>query len=217
MKTVTKLWVGLIAIYIAVLAWHQPLRGPLTEAEVRAFLAPQIEASQVADEAQTKAFLDFFLSDDGKPFYMVNLNVLPDDTQPEAAAHTESEANSYAVFMIPRLLARASYPVLSIDPILMLNNSVGPDLAAIDRVIVVRYRSRRDFLHIIGTPEFRAASDHKQASLDGWYAAPAAIRPTLSLPRFALILLVFVGGVGTLLSRRKRWRFQRQITSPRET
>jgi hypothetical protein len=199
MRRIRTIWIGLAVVYAALLAWHQPLRGPLSEDEVRMAFGVQYEEMRLSEDAQARAFLDFFLNDDGRPFHMVNLNALPERT-----AETDEAAQAYGTFMAPRLLARASYPVLTTDVIVGLTNTLGPGVENADRLVVVRYRSRRDFLNIISTPEFRAAVEDKSISLDGWYSAPASIGPTLSVPLLALSVLIAVGGVGTALARRRQ-------------
>ena len=205
MKRTATIWMVVIAVYAAFLVWHQPLRGPLTEQEVRAAFGDRYSPMRAAEDGRAAALIDFFLSDDGRPFFMINLNALPEHT-----AHTQKAERAYASYMAPRLLSRASYPVLSIEPIVTLNNTLGADLEAIERLIVVRYRSRRDFLEIIATDEFRDAVEHKSVSLDGWYSAPASVKPVVSLPQLILILLVAVGLIGSWLSRQTRPRTARE-------
>jgi hypothetical protein len=160
---------------------------------------------RATDDDRAATLIDFFLSDDGRPFLMINLNALPEQT-----AHAQKAERTYASYMAPRLLSRASYPVLSTEPIVVLNNSLGTDLEAIERLVVVRYRSRRDFLEIIATPEFREAAEHKSVSLDGWYSAPASVKPVVSLPQLVLILLSSVGVFGSWLTRRPRAKNAKQ-------
>lgn len=199
MTKLAGFWIGLAALYAAFLAWHQPLRGPLIESEVKSAFGEQYFQLEASENPRAARLLDFFLSDDGRPFYMVNLNALP-----EHSTETAEAARAYAAHIAPRILSRASYPVLWSDPLATLNNSIGADLDAIERLIVVRYRSRRDFLAIIATPEFLAALKHKNASLDGWYAAPAPVQPVLSPPQLALIALIAIGLFRTALVRRQK-------------
>lgn len=190
---ITKLWIGLGMAYAPLIAWHQPLRGPLTEADVRAAFGGRYEQMRQSEDAQARAFLDFFLTDDGRPFFMVNMNALPEQTP-----DVEDAARQYGSFIMLRLLPSASYPVMSTDVITGLTNSLGVDLAPFDRLVVVRYRSRRDFLEIVATSEFRREVGSKGASLDGWYSAPSIIGPTLSLPVVTLCFLMLIGLIGTL-------------------
>ncbi|MEM8812771.1 MAG: hypothetical protein AAGF59_09150 [Pseudomonadota bacterium] len=205
MSRVMELWLCLGLVYALLLAWHQPLRGPLTEAEIRAAFGAVSEEARDSKDPQAQRLLDFFRADDGRPFYMVNLNAVPDST-PE----TDEAARTYAAFMLPRLLLRASYPVVKTKILGGLNNSLDPGIDRAEHLIVVRYRSRRDFLNIIATSDFRSALEHKHTSLDGWYAAPAFAGPVFSIPQFALIGLMAIGAIGTVLGRRSHTRLTRQ-------
>lgn len=207
---ISKLWIGLAIVYAALIAWHQPLRGPLSEAEVRAAFGGQYDQMLQNEATQAQAFLDFFLNDDGRPFFMVNLNALPEQTP-----DVEDAARQYGSFMMLQLLPRASYPVMSTDVIAGLTNSLGVDLTPFDRLVVVRYRSRRDFLEIVATSEFRQKVGNKGASLDGWYSAPTTIGPTLSLPVVTLCFLMLIGLIETLRARNTAHaRSQRSAFNP---
>ncbi len=206
MWRVARVWIGVGLIYATILAWHQPLRGPLGEDEVRAAFGPRFDQMQASGDPQAAALLAFFLTDDGKPFFMVNLNALPDPT-----ADTAGAARRHGTFMGARLLPRASYPVLSTNVIGALTNSLDADLGPFDRLVVVRYRSRRDFLAIIATPAFRDAVDDKALSLEGWYSAPAAIGPTVSLPLSAFALLLMIGVATTIRVQRSDRRRQDRL------
>lgn len=198
MRRLLTLWLGLVLVYAALIAWHQPLRGPLDEDEVRAAFGGQYAQMRQSKDAQAQAILGFFLNDDGRPFFMVNLNAVPEQTPEVKAA-----ARDYGTFMLAQLLPRASYPVLSTDIVAGLSNSLGDDLTRIDHVVVVRYRSRRDFLEVVASSEFQQKFASKGASLEGWYAAPSTTGATLSLPVMALCVLLLLGVVGTLRARHR--------------
>ncbi|MEN0001682.1 MAG: hypothetical protein AAF940_12440 [Pseudomonadota bacterium] len=198
MTGIAKMWLGLGLIYLLMLFWHQPLQGPLTEAEVRTAFGERYAMMPDSEDRQAARFLDFFANDDGRPFYMINLNDLPEETP-----DVEDAARNYGLFMLPRLLSRASYPVLTSDVIVGLNNTLDAQAADFQRLVVVRYRSRRDFLAIISSTEFGAAFTHKHASLDGWLSAPATAAPLLSVPQVAAIGFLAFGTLITMLRRRK--------------
>lgn len=190
-----KLWVGGAVAYLAFLMWHQPLRGPLSESEIRSAFGEYYEQMRSGDNLQASRLVQFFLSDDGRPFYMVNMNALPEQT-PEI----REAALNYGSYMLPRLLARASYPVVSTNVAGHLVNSLGPGLEKPEQLIVVRYRSRRDFMEIISSQEFRVAVKDKVASLDGWYTAPSTASPLISIPQIVLILLLGIGLIGSSIN-----------------
>jgi hypothetical protein len=199
MRRASVIKLALVAAYVALIAWHQPLRGPLSEDEVRAAFGAQYAQMRQSEDARAQALLDFFLKDDGRPFFMVNMNPLP--------AHTpavKEAARRYGFYMIARLLPRASYPVMSTEVITSLTNSLDADLAPVDRIVVVRYRSRRDFLEIVSTPAFRQEISNKIASLDGWSSAPSKAGPLFSLPVILLLLMLFVPALYPSVSARKR-------------
>ena len=58
--------------------------------------------------AGSQAFLDFFLSDDGAPFYMVNR-----DAEQGRTPEMETAAREYGALMMLGLVSPACYPVLS--------------------------------------------------------------------------------------------------------
>lgn len=195
-KGLLQFWLLLGVVYAGVLAWHQPLREPLTEAEIQTAFGARLAMMETGDNPQASALLRFFRSDDGKPFYMINLNATPEPT-PE----TETAAQTYGRFMLPRLIARASYPVLNAKIAPPIENAFGSDLYNADSLVVVRYRSRRDFMEIISTDAFRVAVTHKATSLDGWYTAPSKARPVIALPQIAFMLLFVIGVVRTVRNR----------------
>ncbi len=193
---VSRLWMALALAYAILLAWHQPLRGPLSEAEVREAFGEGFDIMHSGANPDAANLIDFFLNDDGRAFHMINLNALARTEDAGEATRT------YGRFMGPRLLVRASYPVLKTGVITGLTNSLGPGADAFDEVVIVRYRSRRDLLAIIATPEFRGAMKHKSASLDGWVSAPASGQAGLSIPLLTLSVLLAIGGFWTVLSCR---------------
>jgi hypothetical protein len=199
MTRTVSLWIILAVLYAVFLAWHQPVRGPLTKQEVRAAFGDRFTKIRAAQDHRAARLIEFFLMDDGRPFYMANLNALSEETTQTAEA-----ARRYASYMGPRLLLRASYPVLSTDLFPTLNNSLGGEIDKVERLVVVRYRSRRDFLEIITTPEFRQAVEYKVASLDGWYSAPGSPYPVISPPQLVLTALIAIGLFGSWPKRFKR-------------
>ncbi len=196
-KTV-RIWLGIVLLYAGILAWHQPLKGPLTETEIRAAFGSRFDLLVESDAPQAADLLNFFLSDDGKPFYMINLNA-----QPAPTAEVAQSARAYAAYVLPRLLSRASYPVLMTDVIAGIDNAVGGDFGDFQQLVVVRYRSRRDFLALISAPAFTEALDDKAASLNDWHAAPSSMQFRASLPVFALAILILAGSVATRVARRR--------------
>ncbi|MEP0070333.1 hypothetical protein [Pyruvatibacter sp.] len=134
----------------------------------------------------------FLEEDDGLPFYTVNLYRFFDQAQYPANsgfAGTGREAfDRFSTVMVRLLAARASHPVYG-------SNWMSDDDKKWHRIVIVRYRSRRDIVDVFASEEFAEASLHKTASLaeNGRMLAHAIHIPDGSIV-FVLLALV-VGGV----------------------
>ena len=127
--------------------------------------------------------------DDGREFYMVNLDQLAEGPEAEAADRR------YAETVMPLLVRRGSFPVLVTTK---SSNMLGDFGEKVDRVAIVRYRSLRDFLDMISHPDLVAGVPDKEASLahnDVFMTRPvislASVRSTVAL------ILVFIWLVGS--------------------
>lgn len=205
MKRTLVIFAPLIAAYLAFTAWHMPLRGPLTDAEVDSFMASQAETGG-AVWTDAEAFEAFLRSDDGRPFVMINLMQYRDlaeypEGHEQAQAQSGAEAGAaYGQAVLPLLLRRGSYPMVRAERAATIINSVGDTAGAFDSLAVVRYRSRRDLIEMISSDAFLAAEVHKWASLENTLVAPAHNLPSFRIIGYtSLILLFFALG---LLARR---------------
>ncbi|MEM7188676.1 MAG: hypothetical protein AAF439_03615 [Pseudomonadota bacterium] len=200
-KTVVLLTLLLIALP-AFYAWHTPLRGPLTDAEVDAFMATQSNTVG-ATWTDQEAFEAFLRSDDGRPFVMINLMEYretakyPEEYSP-AVEMTGAEAGAlYGEAVLPQLLLRGSYPVARAARQNTIINSVGQAVGEFESFVMVRYRSRRDLIDMLTSDAFKAANFHKWASLENTLVAPSANGVSLKFIGF-IPLFLFVG-IGVVL------------------
>lgn len=195
--------IALAALLVALLwlyAWSQ---NPLSPEEVNRYIE-RIEAQTQNpggrhDMPELRRFLD---SDDGKPFYTVNLYEFHEraqylDDQPNQASGREAFSR-FSEVMLRLLARRASHPIFGSD---------WADVASSgwDRIVIVRYRSRRDIAEIFASSEFSEASTHKWAALkrnDRMLVQGLHI-PELHVPA---TLLVLAGGVCALTF----WRAQKR-------
>jgi len=189
-----KLWIVPAVIYAAFFAWYTDLGGPLSDAEVDAFMATM--AAHDGDP-ETMAFIEKFAREDtGRQFLMVNnidLNESPVDVKgAEPGESAEQLMGRYMEHMLPALLSRACHPVLmglAVYPSVDVVGIAGAENW--DQGAVVRYRSRRSFMEIVSNPIFRSQHHFITAALKKTIAFP--IDPTINLgdPRllFGLILL----------------------------
>lgn len=178
MKKTAYFFVPLLAVLLGFFVWHTPTGGPLTDAEIAEFMATQ---SATGGDAWTneEAFEDFLRSDDGRPFVMINLMEFR-DTAVYPKGHvsdtelTGAEAGAlYGQSVLPQLLKRGSYPVARATRHNTIINSVGERAGDFQSFAMVRYRSRRDLIDMLGSEGFRAAKVHKWASLENTLVAPS--------------------------------------------
>jgi hypothetical protein len=188
-----------LALWGVFLAWYDGCAEPLTPMERDAFLTVLASrAGERGDAGATRRLAPFLENDDGGEFFMINLIEWRDT--PEA----DEENATYARFMIPRLLARASHPVYIGVPIANLVEFAGA--GSWDQVTVVRYRSRRDLLEIVADPEFGEAVKHKWASVERTLATPTTVFLAPLTPRpIALLLLALLGLAAHALLRGRTW------------
>lgn len=209
MKRTTILLTSLLLALVAFYAWHTPWRGPLTDAEIDAFLANQAETGGM-DWTDTEAFEAFLRNDDGRPFVMINLMEVREtaeylEGQLSGADTTGAEAAAiYGQAVLPLLLKRGSYPVARATRYNTIINSVGQSAGDFDSFAMVRYRSRRDLIDMLSSDAFVAAEVHKWASLENTLVAPANNMMSFKIIGFApLIILICFGAVlGHVASRR---------------
>ncbi len=166
MKTVKRIGIGALAggvIFLALMYWYQWNASPLSDADVDDYMN-RIEAqSQTPGGRHDLPALRKFLSeDDGRPIYTVNLYKFHDVADyPVSLGLTGSGEEAYNRFssvMIKLMAVRGSHPVFGSS----WSDQTNGDW---DRIVIVRYRSRRDLVDLFATQEFAEASLHKWASI----------------------------------------------------
>lgn len=167
----------------------------LESAEINAVLDSRPDVGPLS-AAETAAIRHFLINDDGKPFYMVNLMKLrehadyPDGLFPEVKTGKQAD-DRYGRIILPQLLKRGSYPIfLSQKQTNLLRTDEGTDF--FERVGIVRYRSRRDFLNMIASPKFQQGEIHKWASMESTTVVPMRriLHLNLSIIVPAVLLLI---------------------------
>lgn len=112
------------------------------------------------DMAALRQFLE---TDDGKAFYTVNLYKYHDQAQYQdgrSSGGTGREAfDRFSKVMVRLLLQHSSHPIFG-------SNWASDNNSGWDRIVIVRYRSRRDIVDIFASQEFAEASAHKWAGLE---------------------------------------------------
>jgi hypothetical protein len=200
-----RVWLPLAVLYVAFLFWYGGFGAPLSDEEVRG-VAERLEAVAPSPELAAR-LVEFARSDDGREFFMVNLNRYRaepryEDGRDTGGASAEEVDRRYTGRMVPRLLARACHPWVMVEPILTLADF--PGAPRYDRVTLVRYRSRRDFLDIVATDTWREDAKHKWAALEIAHAFPASPSFTLLGPRAIVLGILFAVGVALRAAARRR-------------
>ncbi len=210
MSTRLKIWLFPTLLYAFFLFWYTDLKGPLSDAEVDAFVATM---TTNGSDPEIIAFIEKFAREDsGKQFLMVNN--IDYNEQPPAVTGADPGENAeqlmarYMEHMIPALLKRACHPALMGSAVYPSMDLVGIEGAEIwDAGALFRFRSRRDFLEIVTNPAFKGKHHFKTAALDKTIAYPIEAELYMGDPRLllGLILLALTALVDLLrLSSQKR-------------
>jgi len=148
--------------------WYHGGGEPLTRDEVDNYLSIIKEQKQKPGGNHNLKILRRFLeNDDGKPFYTVNLykyHPLPQYELGSQFLHQyvgQSGRDAFDRFskvMIKLMASHSSHPIFGSD-------WVDDGSSNWDRLVIVRYRSRRDIAEIFASDKFAEASEHKWAAL----------------------------------------------------
>ena len=196
-------WLVLVTLWGLFFGWYTSFGGPLTEAEIEAYLslADTMEPTPDADQlAQLRRFME---EDTGGDFVMVNIGEQYDTPLQiegvEPGQSTDEVLANYLAYVWPALFSRASHPVLfgmAASTAFELLNADG--LAVWDDSISMRYRSRRDFMDFATDPRMPPAHKFKVAAVQKAIAFP--VDPWFHLGDPRLILGLLLGLVGCALS-----------------
>ena len=195
MTSQRKLWLGSVLLYALFVSWYTDFDGPLTEAEIQAFIVKTQDRDLGGDPSARGALLEFLRNDTGRQFLMFNaVDLAKNPPEMEGAppdADAETLIDLYMEHMIPALLSRASHPVVvgkSVADSLDLLGIEGAE--AWSDGAIMRYRSRRTLIEIIGNPEFYERHDFKLAGLEKTIAYPIEARIYFGDLRLLLGLLL---------------------------
>ncbi|MEM9255210.1 MAG: hypothetical protein AAGA91_07170 [Pseudomonadota bacterium] len=196
-------WLVLVMVWLGFFLWYTSLAGPLTESEIRSFIA-QFEARGV-DAADLDALREFLESDTGDDFVMANLIEMNNPPPPIEGVPEDANAQElldvYMAHMYPALFKRASHPVLfgmAAAPAVDIWGIEGANQWT--TVAMMRYRSRRDMLEIATNPAFQGPHEFKIAAMKKTIAFPADPWGYLGDPRLLLALVLVIVGLSNHLA-----------------
>jgi len=189
-----------IVLYLSFLAWYGGWgMSPMTTAEVERYLANVPQDSEMVD------FLDMMRNmgvDDGEEIFMLNLNRYKyADDEPKVGV--PAAYRSYGTSVIGMILKNGGHPIYSGE---FLKSRIidDSDEAYWDEVILVRYRSRRDFLAMVTSDAYQEIARDRASGIA--YAAVSPTTSTVNLAKPRLLILIFLLVPGLLfdyLLRRK--------------
>ena len=110
-------WPVALVLYGAFRLWYDNRRGPLTPAEIEAFLAQAAERAPTGGHTDLAVLRAFLEADDGREFVMSNLLRLHTQAVPHPVTGVPTPApvllNHYVRRFIPLLLRHGGHPVLA--------------------------------------------------------------------------------------------------------
>lgn len=202
----------LLALYAAFVAWYGGSGSPMTPAETDALFATIAEraSKEPNPDGHLREHLKALAAqDDGNEFFMVNLIRFRDQAQYPPGHDYPGDARDadarYNAAIAPYLLKYGAVPILLGTPQGRFLDEPG-DTTDWDRVAIVRYRSRRDLLRMVGDLAGQGVAVHKWASIEKTQVFP--IQPIFS---FAAVrgavaaLLLLIGLVLHFALRRAAW------------
>lgn len=191
------IWGGALLLYGLFRLWYDNWRGPLSAAEVDAFMAEVSgRFSGGNDPAVLRAFLE---ADDGKEFVMLNLVKVAQGkvADPVTGELVDGSAmmRRYSDPFVRRLLRRGGHPG-------MVGRKVGPYVDAWNVEAdpgwslfgLMRYRSRRDMIAMVRDPLFAEVHPYKLLGIPTTFSFPTQRQVSLYLgPRVWVALVLALG------------------------
>lgn len=191
----------ILALYLVFLAWYDGWgMSPLTAAEVEHYLA------NVSPDSEGVEFLDRMrqlgADDDGKEFFMLNLNRYQ-YAKDEPNTGVPAAYQAYGAGVIGMIFKNAGHPTYSAEfPGHLLTGDASETYW--DEMILVRYRSRRDFISMVTSDAYQEIANHRAEGIANAEVTPSNSIINLATPRLLVLLALLVLGLMTdyLLRRR---------------
>jgi hypothetical protein len=193
-------WV-LLAVFVG---WYARGGAPLDQTEIDRYLdVIAAQTQRPGGQHDLAALRGFLESDDGQPFYIVNLFDFHDEARyldtPSPGGTGNEAFDRFSAVMLRLLVRHGSHPIFS-------SSWVAPQTPGWDRIVIVRYRSRRDLVDIFASGEFADAAAHKWAATNrnGRTLVQAQHLPELVVPAFSVALVCSAFGWGAWLAWQRR-------------
>ena len=184
-------------MYLIFLSWYNGWGiDPFTTEEIR------ILASKIQDQPNSLVVLEMLEDDDGGEFFMLNLNRYEyAENEPHQGVPASYQAYGQAVIRL--LLKRASHPIYSGElPNFLLNGNIENETW--DEVILVRYRSKKDFISMVTSDEYIKIFSKRTSGIK--YAVVASSEATINITTPRLVVLIFLALLGMFVDQLIRRR-----------
>jgi hypothetical protein len=191
------IWGSALAFYLLFRLWYDNWRGPLTKAEIDAFIAGIQGNYSGGNEAG--ALRGFLEADDGKEFVMLNLVKIEPGmvTDPDTGSEVPGREmmQRYSQPFVRRLLRRGGHPGI-------IGRKVGPYVDAWNVEAdpgwtifgLMRYRSRRDMIAMVRDPLFARIHPYKALGIPVTYSFPTQREISVFMgPRVWVALVMALG------------------------
>ena len=189
MKTRLVNAVVFLGLYLAFLSWYDGWgMDPLTAEEIDK-LVGEAEA-QDSNPEELKNLRQLLKDDDGEEFFMLNLNRY-EYSENEVQKGVPVAYQKYGQAVMPMILKRAGHPIYVGE---ISDYLVGGDLkeGGWHEIILVRYRSRQDFINMITSHEYLIAAKHRYVGIEYAEVIPTKVILNLSTPRLFILTLLFL-------------------------
>ena len=189
MKTRLVNAVVFLGLYLAFLSWYDGWgMDPLTAEEIDK-LVGEVEA-QDSNPEELKNLRQLLKDDDGEEFFMLNLNRY-EYSENEVQKGVPVAYQKYGQAVMPMILKRAGHPIYVGE---ISDYLVGGDLkeGGWHEIILVRYRSRQDFINMITSDEYLIAAKHRYVGIEYAEVIPTKVILNLATPRLFILTLLFL-------------------------
>ena len=111
-----KLWLGAIVLYALFVSWYIDFGGPLTEAEIQAYIAKTENRDLGGNASAREALLEFLRNDTGGQFLMLNAIDLAKNPPPVEGAPPDADGQTLIdIIGNPEFYARHDFKLAGLE------------------------------------------------------------------------------------------------------
>ena len=166
-----------LVLYLAFLAWYDGWG-------MDPFTAEEVDTLTVNDPNLRR----FLKDDDGEEFFMLNLNRY-EYAENEVQQGVPVAYQNYGQAVIQMILKNAGHPIYSGEiPNYLLDGDIKD--GSWHEIILVRYRSRRDFISMVTSDEYLKIARHRTGGIEYAEVTPTRASINLVTPRFVILVLL---------------------------